>query len=186
MKRYNLIFVPGTGARNEEGEVSITDFGKQRVYRAVEAFSNRGFQRKDRDNNVIGRILFTGGYDPELFDVPPLSREAGVMAQCALGVHPGLGDHIALEQESTSTEENFARSAELYPELFEEVRRGERKLGVVTQPRYMGYTAAIACEILSCTPQAIVPLVTRQPLGEIIDLSTYRTTDQQPLLTGNK
>lgn len=185
MKRYNLIFVPGTGARNEEGEVSITDFGKQRVYRAVEAFYGPNFPRIGKEGNVLGRILFSGRYDPELFETEPQSTEAGEMGRCALGVHPGLGDHIVLEQESTSTKENFARSAELYPELFEEVKRGERKLGVVTQPRYMGYTAAIACEILSCPPQAIVPLATRQPLGEIIDLSTYRTTDQQPLLTGD-
>jgi hypothetical protein len=145
LKNYNKIMVLGTAGINEAGEPVLTDQAKRRCDRAaVEAFGYR-FKR------TPGSILIAGGYSPELHDTPPEKREAHLMASYMLDQYPIPPDALLLEDESRSTKENFEFSFEKFPDFFEDVTSGERKLALVSDEEHLQRAALIGSWVLRCS-----------------------------------
>lgn len=165
MKRFgshNKIMVLGTAAADETGELYLSDIARRRCDRAAEAYFGYRFKRDD------GSMLLSGGYGKALEDAPPIGREARLMADYLIkqyGIPPRA---LLLEDESTTTEENFAFSLEQYPEFFEEIVNGERKLGLVSDEDHLVRAAMIGSWVLKCSERQFTML----PTWKLVDKGT--------------
>lgn len=185
MKDLNKFMILGTGGRGEDGDVCITDFAKQRVNRAIEEAAIRKISLRSN----VPFLLFSGGHSPELFDTPPPTSEAKRMADYALRMYRSDGltaSAILLEEESTNTYENFFYSVNGYTEFFEETLQEERELAIVSHSAHIGRAAASAAGVLNCSPAAIIAIPVRGKSAPVIDLSLYRSTEEQLEATGDE
>ncbi len=161
LKNHNRIMVLGTAA-NVNGELHLTDMGKSRAHRAAQAFFEKGFARGE------GSILLTGGYSKAFGEMPPIGREAHLMAEFLLGQYDRISPHhLLIEDESTTTEENFLFSLQRFPEFFEgTANQGDRKLALVSQPDHLKTAVTIGSWALRCTVGHFAQQETFGPLEE--------------------
>lgn len=159
MKRlgnYNKIMVLGTAATDDEGELYLSNVAKSRCDRAAEAYFGNRFKRTENS------VLITGGYSRVLSETPPVGREARLMANYLINRYSMPPSALLLEDESTSTIENFTFSKQQYPEFFEEIVNGERKLALVSQDDHLAKAALIGSWVLTCSERQFVKLPTRE------------------------
>lgn len=166
--------VLGTG-RNDEGEVGFSQPMKIRCDRAAEAYFDSGFERGDES------LLVTGGYARWLFEKPPIKREALLMADYLINMYNIPSRALLVEDQSTTTEENFTFSRDQFPEFFEEVTGGERKLAVVSHQNHLDKAALIGPLALACSARQFVMLPVWQPVsrGNVAVLSSSAATGQE-------
>jgi hypothetical protein len=174
LKNYNRIMVLGTAGIDEAGEPVLTEIAKRRCDRAaVEAFGYR-FKR------TAGSILIAGGYSPALHDTPPEKREAHLMAGYIEDQYPSLAGTLLLEDESRTTKENFEFSFEKYPDFFEDVVNGERKLALVSDEEHLERAAMIGSWVLRCTERQFAMQPTwgpLEPVGQGREITPIRRTE---------
>lgn len=148
--------VLGTAGIGEDGDLYLSDHARSRCDRAAEAYFGHDFSRTNQS------ILIAGGYAKWLFDEPPVSREAHVMAEYLIKTYGIPETAFLLEDQSTNTEENFILSHEKYPDFFEDIEHYERKLAVVSHENHLERAVFIGRQVLNCYERQLVPLAARQ------------------------
>lgn len=148
----------GSSCIDDQGQIRLSETGKQRCYRTAEAFFHHRFPR-ERES-----LLIAGGYPKELIN-PPIAREALLMADFLIERCNIPSSAIMVETGSTSSIENFIYSAQEYPEVFEGVMKGEEKLGLISHPRHLARLAFIGSELLPCPKEQLILLPTMQQDG---------------------
>lgn len=142
--RETKVMVLGTAGINDEGELFLSKLAEQRAHQVAEVFYNQSF---DRNN---GRILVAGGYSKELKDKPPIQREAYLIGEYLMRQYSIPERALLLEDESTTTVENFTLSLERYPDFFADVIDGKRRLGLVSHRDHLKRAVIIGTKALGC------------------------------------
>ena len=132
-QEYSKVMLFGTADVDQEGKMWLTDVGKRRGDRAAEAYYS--------DETI--QILIAGGYGKSLFDSVPDQTEAQLLADYLVGAYKIPASALRLEEKSTTTDENFAFSIAQYPEFFEDIVSGDKKLGLVSQANHLSRIAEI-------------------------------------------
>lgn len=151
--------VLGTAAADETGELYLSAAAKSRCDRAAEAFFDHRFKREKES------LLLSGGYSKEFSENPPIGREALLMADYLIRQYALDSRALLVEDESTTTEENFRYSLLRYPGFFEDVvNDGDRKLALVSRADHLERAVSIGSRVLQCAERNLV----KRPTWEVI------------------
>ena len=171
--RENKMMVLGTAGITDDGELFLSKLAEQRAHRVAEVYYNQSFNRAN------GQILVAGGYSKELKDAPPVQREAQLLGRYLIEQYSIPERALLIEDESTTTEENFTLSLERYPEFFDDVMNDRRKLGLVSHPFHLKRAAKIGSKILSCSESSFRGLPTWQPDNKENEAAAMRVMERR-------
>lgn len=160
-KKYDRLMAFGTCSVDDEGNMQLSKLARLRSDRVAEAYYSETFRQ--RSSRIGEAILITGGYSEQLFSEPPKTRESVLMADYLVREYKIPVSAILLEDESTTTQENWENSTKLFPEFFANIPGGAEKLGVVSQFDHLDKVTKIGCGVLQCSSKQFVQLRAGHP-----------------------
>ena len=163
----------GTAVADAEGQIHMSETGKQRCYRAAVAYFDHRFDRRPES------LLVSGGFSKDLKDAPPASREALLIADFLIKRCDIPAAAIVTETHSMSSIENIICSAEEFPDFFEGIKAGEEKIGLVSHPHHLARVAFIGSELLPCPVDRFIRLPTTQQDNKTNEEMAFAITRQQ-------
>jgi len=158
-KNYHKLMVLGTAAANVDGTLYLSYFGMRRCDRLAEAYLGSEFQRGE------ATVLISGGYGKKLFETPPVSREATLMADYLIRQYAISHRALLIEDGSRDTEENFEFSMQHFPDFFEGIKEGEEVLGLVSHEDHLVNAVKAGRKKINCREAQLVKLPTRELVG---------------------
>lgn len=160
-KKYDRLMAFGTCSVDDEGNMQLSKLARLRSDRVAEAYYSETFRQ--RLSRIGEAILIAGGYGKQLFSEPPETRESVLMADYLVREYKIPAGAILLEEESTTTQENWEYSKRLFPEFFASIPEGAEKLGVVSQFDHLDRVTRIGCGVLECSSKQFVQLRAGHP-----------------------
>ncbi len=162
MRRFygngNRILVPALPAIDFDGTPSLSVAAQQRADRAIEEYCHSSFRRG------LSTILIV-----DLFEKEHTSTKSGaeLMGEYAIRQYGLPRETFLIEAESTNIEEGFALSFKKYPEFFEGIMNGNRKLGIASHLDDMNEVAKMGSKVLGIYGKWIKELPTSELYSEI-------------------
>lgn len=174
-ERLTKAMVFGSAAwSNNEQRFYLSKVGVQRAERLAALYHSNEFVMRR------AQVLLTGGYGAQLTSNPPSpeQREGALMADYLVR-HCGVrACHLLLEDESTTTIENWQNSLGMYPGFFEGCQDGTETIGLVSHPNHLKRAVYIGSE-LGCRAERLTGFATYQADNALNEQAAMARTVQR-------